>query len=215
MPKEKREIKKLTTPVFRLSFPNLFEARAASDDANAKPKFGCSAIWTPSKFSEHEKGLWRAILAELDAEARRKFRKPWKELPDNVRRGIRDGASKDNLEGYGEGTRFANLTTKTRPGVAHYKKGDDGKYIKIGPEHDNAELIYPGCFCRATVNVYSYDNKGKGVALGLQNIQFVKDGPRLDSRTNADDDFEDDLESKWLDDDTDNDTSDTSDDDFE
>lgn len=210
MAKEKIERKKLVTPVFRLSFPNLYKARAASDDPNAQPKFGCSAIWTPSKFSESEKAQWRAILTELDAESRRKFRKGWKELPEHIRKGIRDGAAKD-LEGYGEGTRFANLTSKNRPGIV-----DRDGVTKIGPEHDNAELIYPGCFVRATVNVYSYDNKGKGVALGLRNIQKVKDGPRLDNRTDAEDDFEDDIDSQWLDDaDTTGDNDATDDEDFD
>jgi len=202
MAKEKIERKKLITPVFRLSFPNLFEARKASDDPNAKPKFGCSAIWTPAKFTPKEKEQWRTILAELDKEARRVFNKPFKELPDNVRRGIRDGAGKDGLEGYGEGTRFANLTTKNRPGVV-----DKDGQTDIAPEEGNADLIYPGCYCRATVQVYSYNNKGKGVALGLRNIQKVKDGPRLDNRVAAKDDFDEEIESAWLDQDDDFDSS--------
>src|SRR6185436_10726221 len=194
MAKDKIERKKLVTPVFRLSFPNLFEARKGNtDDPNATPKFGLSAIWTPAKFTEKEKGQWRAIMAELDKEAQRVFGKPWKQLPDTVRRGIRDGASKDNLEGYGEGTRFANITSKNRPGVID-KNGDD-----ISVEDGNTDEIYPGCWCRATVTVYSYNNKGKGVALGLRNVQKIKDGPRLDNRTNAKDDFDEEIESSWLD----------------
>lgn len=195
--KSKVERKKFITPVFRISFPNLFEARKAdNDDPNAKAKFGCSAIWTPAKFTDREKELWRTIMAELDKEARSVFKKPWKELPDHIRRGVRDGAAKEDLEGYGPGTKFANITSKNRPGVVD----KDGE-TDISPEDGNADLIYPGCYCRATVQIYSYNNKGKGVAIGLRNIQKVKDGPRLDNRTNAKDDFDEEIESAWLDED--------------
>lgn len=202
--KGKKEVRRFTTPVFRLSFPNLFEARRAdSDDPNSKPKFGCSAIWTPASFSDKDKVLWKAIGAELNRVSLESFKKPWRDLPDNIKRGLRDGAAKDGLDGYGEGTKFANITTKNRPGVVNLAKE------AIGPEHGNADEIYPGCYCRATVNVYSYGtkpgSKGKGVAIGLFNIQKVKDGPRLDNRVAAEDDFDEDLDSQWLDGDGDGD----------
>jgi hypothetical protein len=205
-PKAKIERVKLVTPVFRLSFPHLFKAHAADEDSKAK--FGCSAIWAPAKFTESDKRLWKAMLTELDKEARRVFNKPWKELPDNIRRGIRDGAGKEGMEGYGEGTRFASLTSNNRPGVCDKDKND------ISPEDGNAEEIYPGCYCRATVNVYSYNNKGKGVALGLRNIQKVKDGPRLDNRASAQEDFDDEIDSDWLDQDDDFDADNGDNDDF-
>lgn len=188
---------KFFTPVFRLSFPNLFVARRNEDDPDAKAKFGLSAIWTPANFTPREKELWLAIMKELDAISRKDFGSPWKELPDNVKRGVRDGAAKAGMEGYGKGTRFANITTHSRPGVITKDKED------IGPEHGNTELIYPGCYCRASVNVYSYGlkkgSKGKGVALGLFNVQKIKDGPRLDNRIAAADDFDEEIDSAWLD----------------
>src|SRR3989304_900922 len=192
----KGELVKYVTPVFRLSFPNLFEAKAM--DAQSKPKFGCAAIWTPKVFTETDKVRWKAIMGALNAAALEKFKKPWKELPANIKRGVRNGAEKEGMEGYGEGTAFANLSTKMRPGVVGTEKDAEGKYLTISPEEGNADEIYPGCYCRATVTVYHYDNKGKGVALGLLNIQKVKDGERLDSRTNAADDFQD-QDSEWLD----------------
>ena len=184
------EVARYVTPVFRLSFPNLFEPSAM--DADSKPKYGLTAVWTPSKFTESDKKRWKAMMAALDAESKSAFKKAWKDLPANVKTGVRDGAEKANLEGFGEGTKFANITTKMRPGVI-----DAGK-SKIGPEEGNADDIYPGCYCRATVTVYSYDNKGKGVALGLMNVQKVADGERLDSRTDAAEDFEDDIDDAWL-----------------
>lgn len=183
------EVKRYITPVFRLSFPALFEAESFN---NGPAKFGLSAVWTPSKFTESDKKRWKEMMGALNAESIARFKKPWKELPANIKRGVRDGAEKGDMEGYGEGTRFASVTTKMRPGVI-----DAGKN-KIGPEEGNADDIYPGCYCRATVTVYSYDNKGKGVALGLMNVQKVADGERLDSRTDAAEDFEDDIDEAWL-----------------
>lgn len=185
------EIKKYVTPVFRLSFPHLFQADSYD---GGEPKFGCSAVWTPADFTASDKKRWKAIMGALDEKAKETFKKPWKDLPANVRRGIRDGAEKADLEGYGEGTRFANLSSKMRPGIIDLEKNDI--------EEADGE-IYPGCYCRATVSIYSYDNKGKGVAIGLQNVQKIKDGERLDSRTDAADDFDDDVDDEWLDQDED------------
>ena len=183
------EVQRYVTPVFRLSFPALFEAESYD---GGPPKFGLSAVWTPAKFSDMDKKRWKAILQALNAESQSRFKKPWKELPANIKRGLRDGAEKADMEGYGEGTRFASVSTKMRPGVIDASKN------KIGPEEGNTDDIFPGCYCRATVTVYSYDNKGKGVALGLMNVQKVADGERLDSRTDAAEDFEDDIDSAWL-----------------
>ena len=189
------ETKRYVTPPFRISFPNLFVPREGMD--GGEPKYGCSAVWDPSKFTAGDKKRWKAMLGALDAESKSRFKKSWDKLGDNFKKGLRDGEEKEELEGYGAGTMFANLTTKMKPGVIDIEK------TPIGPEHGNQDEIYPGCYCRATVTVYSYDNKGKGVALGLMNVQKIADGERLDSRTDASEDFEDDVDESWLDQDED------------
>lgn len=203
---DKKERKRFKTPPFRLSFPALWVARVP-EEGDGKPKFGATAIWKPGDFSDSDKALYKSILGELNSVSVANFGKPWKELPDNVKRGLRDGAAKEGVEGYGPGTRFANMTTLNRPGVVSWTKGDDGKFEPIGPEHDNADLVYPGAWCRATVSVWSYGGKGsktskyKGVAIGLLNLQRLsKVGARLDNRVAAEDDFDDDLDAEWLDD---------------
>ena len=177
---------KLVTPVFRASFcnPNLFEKTSYD---GGTPTFGTAAIWEPAKFSDNDKKKWAAIKKAMDDVSVATFKKKVDDLPGNFKKGLRDGAEKD-LDGYGEGKIFANLSTRKRPGVIDRNKNP------IGPEHGNDDEIYPGCYCRATVRPYSYDNKGKGIALGLMNIQKVADGERLDSRTNAEEDFEDDID---------------------
>ena len=86
---------------------------------------------------------------------RRAFKKGLKELPANYKKGVRDGAEKEDTEGYGPGKKFASLTSKMRPGVV------DISGIDISPEDGNADEVYSGAYYQATVTVYSYDNKNK------------------------------------------------------
>lgn len=213
------EIVRYATPVFRLSFPDLYKSVSVD---GGEPKFGCSAVWTPGDFTEKEKLLWKKIRGAMNEECKSRFKKGIKDMPSNFKDGVRDGADKSDLEGYGEGTKFASLTTKMRPGLVDVAKRtivtpDDIKMIeRLEAEDkpyviDEGDIIYPGCYARATVVVYSYDNKSKGVSLGLMNLQKVKDGERLDSRSDAAEDFDDD----YLEDDDDNLLDDDLDDDID
>ena len=44
-------------------------------------------------------------------------------------------------------------------------------------------IFYPGAIVNAKINVYPYDRAtGKGIAFGLEGVQFVRDGDRLDTQ---------------------------------
>lgn len=194
----KKEVTRYLTPPFVASFPRLFEAHKMEGD-QGKPKYSVCAIWKPGDFNEADKVKWNAILKGLDKAARDAFKTAWKDLDASThKKGLRNGKSKEGMAGFGEGTRFANLTSLQRPGVIDKNKA------KVGPEEGNADEIYPGCICRATVTVYSYGlkkgSKGKGVAIGLTNLQKLADGPRLDNRVAAEDDFDEDVDSRFMDD---------------
>lgn len=190
-----KDVVKLTTPPFVIGFPSLYSARKGdNDDPDAKAKFGCTAIWTPANFTPKDKELWKRILDALDDESLRVFKKNWKDLPGNVKRGLRNGNEKPDLDGFGEGTRFASLTSNIKPGVIDINGADI-----IDPAD-----VFAGCICRATVNVYSYQNKGKGVAIGLRNVQLIagEGHPkvrRLDGRGDAAGDFDGEPDASWLD----------------
>ena len=50
--------------------------------------------------------------------------------------------------------------------------------------------VYSGCYARVSLNFYAFNSNGnKGVACGLGNIQKIRDGEPLGSRTTAADDF--------------------------
>lgn len=220
---EKKKVIRLTTPLFLLSFPCLFVARKP-DEGDGAAKFSATGIWRPADFSPKDKELWAALIEQLNIVSLRAFGKPFNKLPDTIKRGLRNGTAKEGLVGYGEGTRFANMSSPSQPGVILNKKDKHGQYIVVSPENKNTEEMYPGAICRATVNVWSFGgdgdkpSKGKGVMIGLYNIKKVKDGPRLDNRVAAEDDFDDDLDAEFLDDvgDDDNDAGDMDgdDDDF-
>lgn len=183
--------KKILTPVFRGRWPALFKAESVQGSA---PKFGITAIWTPAKFTKKDKVAWKTLLAAMNKASMDKFGKPWKNLPGNFKKGIRDGMEKEDKAGFGEGTCFANLSTEYRPGVV----GPDAQNDKIGPEHGNQEEIYSGAYYRATVEVYAFSNVSKGVGIGLRNIQKIADGEELSDIGEVGDDFSE-VDEQWLD----------------
>jgi len=59
--------------------------------------------------------------------------------------------------------------------------------------------IYSGVYARVSINFYAFNSNGnKGIACGLSNIQKVRDGEPLGSRTNAVDDFVTDVDDDFL-----------------
>lgn len=170
---------KLVTPIFRVSFPNVFEA---SSYQGGPPKYGVTAVFEPESFSPADKKRWAAMNKLADGASKETFGKPIDKLPANFKRPVRDGEEKAELDGFGEGKKFISLSTKFKPEIL----AEDRESIIM-----DAEDFYPGCYARASVNAYGYDNVGKGVAYGLMSLMKVKDGERLDNRTSAADDFAD------------------------
>ena len=193
-----KDVVRLKTPPFVAAFTQgVFEAQSGPD--GGKAKFGLTGIWDKSKFTPKDHELWKAILAALDTESKAKFKVPFSGLADiGAKTGLRKGESKPDLEGFGPGKIFASLTSQYPPDVV------DANRQEISKQMGNTELVYPGCLCRAVVNVYSYKNKGQGVALGLFSLQVISSDetkwPRIDNRTSAADDFADDeIDASWAD----------------
>lgn len=76
---------------------------------------------------------------------------------------------------------FLNATSKDAPQVVDRH---------VQPVTDPM-MVYSGCYCYVTINFYPFNANGnRGVAAGLGNIQFVKDGDRLSGRASAESDFD-------------------------
>lgn len=198
--------KRLTTPVFRLSHPHFFKAQKALTKG-APDKFSGVAIFEPKTMGEVDKKLWNAILKEVTAQINEVFKlnapnrlEAQKALVKKYPKAwiaLRNGDEGDyaDKKGYGAGKMFVRLASESPPGVV------DLSGVTIHPSEGNADEIYPGCYCRATIVIkaYAHESGGKGYTFFLGNVQKVKDGERLDSRVAAEDDFNEELDAAWID----------------
>lgn len=194
---------KVTSPPFRVSFPAVFEKHGFD---GSDPKYSVVMLFYPDKMNDADKAKFKAMRGLLDAACRDKFGKPFVEMKKSstFKRGIRDGAEKPDLDGYGEGCVFATASSKMQPGI-------------IDRDRDpilSTEEFYPGCWARATLTAYGYDNKSKGVAFGLQNLQKLGDDESFSGRVDADKDFENDEDKAWAQDGDDAAPASDGDDDF-
>jgi hypothetical protein len=164
---------KVVTPIGLLSFPALFEARAAVP--GGEPRFSLNIVFDKEA---QKTEAYKALVKEVEACAKEFFQG---KLPANWRNPIRDAGEKE-YAGYEDGYTYISAWTKQRPGL-------------IGPnkeEIDLPEQVFAGQKVRATVRPFGYNQQGnKGVALSLQNVQIAKfDMPRLDGRSSAKQDFD-------------------------
>lgn len=173
----KMPIVKTMTPVFRVSFPQVFEAKAMP--GSTKKKFSLTMLFNVAEINKDpkQKKLW----ADMGALAKVAIADKWpKDAPKNLQNPFRRGEEKEQYQGYGPGVIFVSATTTTKPGLV------DQSCTRIIEPAD----FYAGCYAQATVNAYAWEYMGKtGVSFGLQNIQKVKDGEPFGGRTMAEDDF--------------------------
>jgi len=200
------------SPLARISFPVLAKAKAGS--SGGKEKFSLCLIFDPSSFSPKDKERYKALRSAAKTALKEKFGDKAFDKKGKPRAAywpFRDGAEKDHLGGFEEGTVFINARTEIKPGVADARSGKvGGKYPEI-----DAEEVYPGIYGRSKLQVYAYDVDGnRGVAFGLGNVIVMKNGERLDGARAASSDF-DDIDDEELfeidDDDSDDDDGDDED----
>ena len=175
-----QNISKNTSPTkvivgpLRLSFVNVAQPRALE---GSTPKYSvCMMIpKTDQVTQEKVKGAIRAAVTQGVQAG--KFKAEAAKLA-NFKKSLRDGDTEMSYEEF-KGHMFINASTKQRPGVVN-------QYAQpMDPEQ-----IYSGCYCRVAVNFYPYNVSGnKGVACGLNNIQFVRDGEPLGGAASAESDF--------------------------
>jgi hypothetical protein len=83
------------------------------------------------------------------------------------------------------GAPYVNARAEERPGCVLRDK------TRVTDPTEIKNIFYAGALVNVSLHAFPYDRKGKkGVSFGLNNIQFVADGPRLDGRKRAEDEFE-------------------------
>ena len=161
----------ILTPVARLSYPSLFKARAMQEGQELK----YSAVLLFPKDADL-KSLKQAVEVATA--------KKWpdaKKRPANLRSPFRDGdADRSGTEGY-ENVIFITASNKLRPVVVDQ---DVHPVLSLPITEDSIaqaeDVVYAGCYVKALVRAYAYDQKGnRGVAFSLEMLQKVKDGERF------------------------------------
>lgn len=93
---------------------------------------------------------------------------------------LRDGDIERDDEAY-KGHYFINANSTNPPQIVDQR---------VQPILERSQ-VYSGCYARVSINFYAFNSNGnKGVAAGLGNIQFVRDGEPLGGQTSALDEFE-------------------------
>lgn len=190
----KQKYSQIVTPVFRVSFASVFEARKADEkDPNSKAKFSLVMLFKDKSKPEFAsctdldaadltplKNLVRDAVIEKFGPDTSKWPKHPTTGASLLRMPFRDGAEKD-YEGYGPGITFCSASSVMKPGVV------DHMCQPILVPSD----FYSGCYARATITAFYYNNKGnQGVSFGLRNVQKVRDGEPFSGRTKAENDFD-------------------------
>lgn len=171
---------KINTPYFRVAFPSVFQPKL--NKLKNKEEYSLVALFPID-----------ADLSALKAAAREACEKKWgkdpSQWPQNLRSPFRnqgDRRKKNDAgqmvlpEGYVDGAIYLNLSSSQRPGLV-----DAG----MGEIIDTADF-YGGCWARASVTVYAYDQgANRGVNFGLGNIQKWKDDQPFGNKTKPQDDF--------------------------
>ena len=144
------------TPEFRLSFASLFEMR----EYQGKSSYQMTMIFPKS-----------ADLSALKAAAKAALDEKFPNGCKNPRNPFCDGNEK--VDEWGDSykdTIYVRARTQFKPKVF------DQNRVEIL----DADKVYSGCYCRAVVAPYAYDQAGnRGVAFSLEAVQFLRDGERL------------------------------------
>jgi hypothetical protein len=183
--KKKIDYEKVTcvTNTFRVSFPEVFKAKAFKDGQEAK--FSIVMLFDKKESVKSPRvgkdgkpvGL---SLQQIAVNAATEKWGPKDKWPKGLDFPFRDGDEKPELEGYPR-TIYASAKSKQMPGL-------------VGPDRQpilNEAEFYAGCYARAEITAYAYDTgNNKGVGLGLKNIQKIGEGAKFSGRKNAEDVFD-------------------------
>ena len=167
----------MITGLVRFSYLNAFEPK---ETPSGDMKYSASILLPKGdkkSIDEIKAAINKAVQAGVDGN---KFSKA---QVNSLRLPLRDGDVEFDSGSRGpeyKGHYFINSSSKNKPGVV----GPDAK-----PLFD-AEGFFSGCFGRADINFFPYNQAGnRGIGVGLNNLMMVKEGERLDGRMKAEDAF--------------------------
>lgn len=161
----------------RLSFPHLFEKHSMEPNApEEKKKFSAAFIL--------DKTVHAATIKEIQSGIAAVAKEKWpKGVPSTMQPCLRDGSTKPDLDGYGDGTMFLNASNTKVVAVVDNNRA---------PLTRTDNKPYAGCYVNAVIQLWAQDNTyGKRVNAQLQAVQFVRNGePFGDKGVDVDEEFE-------------------------
>lgn len=173
MSEKKTDPQKCVTPMFRVSFPEVYKAKAYKDEK--EPKFKLTMLFAKNAdLSVMRKAVFAAKKAKFGPDKTK-----WPKMGANPV--FRDGNDKSDLDGYKD-TIFVVAKNKHRPKVIG-PKFEDGEPVELTEE---SREFYAGCYARASLRAFVYGGPGTpykpGVSFSLESIQKLKDGEPFDGR---------------------------------
>lgn len=152
------EYKKIQTPEFRLVFPNVFVPRAF--EGSTREMYSILMVFP--------KGT---DLSALKAICREAFTAKFPRGASGARSPICNGD--DKVDEWGDVFKdaiYVRASSTLKPGVCDRRK----------TAITDPDAVYSGQFARAIVHAFAYDVKGnKGVSIGLDALQILRDGEPL------------------------------------
>lgn len=156
------------------SYMHVFEPHGIE---GSEPKYSMSCL-----IDESDEVTVAKVNAAIGAAMEVGKRKKWGgKIPANCKMPLHSGSIERPDDPAYAGKLYFNASSKDAPQIV-----DRRKQTITDPL-----AVYSGAYYNVSVNAYPFSASGnKGVAIGLGNIQFVKDGERLGGRSTADSDFD-------------------------
>ena len=178
MAKNINPTKVITGKDTRWSYCNVWDAKSIN---GGTPKFSVSLIIPKTDTVTIEK-IRKAIQAAYE-EGQSKLKGTSKYMPDleDLKLPLRDGDKERKGDPTYAGCMFINANSSTAPGIVDADRQ---------PILERSE-VYSGVYGRASITLYAFNSNGnRGIACGLNNLQKIRDGEPLGSRSRAEDDFD-------------------------
>jgi len=174
---------KVVTGKVRFSYANIFEAKAPA--SGGEPKYSVTLLIPKSDTAT----LGKIKTAMQEAADKFREKNGAASLPAKFNHTLHDGdGERDSGEPYGEeckGCYVITVSSKQKPVIVDAFRNEIT---------DPAE-VYSGCYGRAAINFYGYNQSGKkGISAGLLSIQKLHDGEpfgTVGSANDFDDDYAD------------------------
>jgi hypothetical protein len=168
--KANKDLSRVLTPEFRVSYPHVFKAQAIKP--TDKPKFSVTMLFPKTAdLSSLKEAMRQAKIAQFGS------KENW---PDDLESPVVDGDNPKHAdkEGYkGHWVIKASTNEDQRPGVV-----DEN----VEPIVDQSKF-YPGCYARAYIYAYVWEYMGKqGVGFILDHVQKLRDGKSFGGKKPAD-----------------------------